>query len=75
MAGGWRFDPPTNVAVQARSFEGLADRICGCFDFPVSLDGPYEACDFRPAFGEIFAAELDGYDFCGLSRSSWPCSC
>jgi hypothetical protein len=58
-------DPPPNVVVQACQFGDLADRFRGHFDFPVSLEQPYKMCDFRPAFGEIFAAELTGYDFWG----------
>jgi hypothetical protein len=58
-------DPPPNVAVQACQFEDLANRIRGHFDFPVSIERPYKVCDFRPAFGEIFASELAGYDFWG----------
>jgi hypothetical protein len=58
-------DPPANVAVQVCRFEDLAARIRGHVDLPVSLERPYKVCDFRPAFGEIFAAELDGYDFWG----------
>ncbi|HEY6748752.1 MAG TPA: DUF6625 family protein [Mycobacteriales bacterium] len=58
-------DPPPNVAVRSCTFADLAARIRGHFDFPVSLERPYKVCDFRPAFGEIFAAELDGYDFWG----------
>ncbi len=58
-------DPPPNVTVRSCGFEELATRIRAHFDFPVSLAQPYKLCDFRPAFGEIFAAELDGYDFWG----------
>jgi hypothetical protein len=58
-------DPPPNVAVRVCAFEDVADRIRDHFDFPVSLERPYKICDFRPAFGEIFAAELDGYAFWG----------
>ncbi|HWH99303.1 MAG TPA: DUF6625 family protein, partial [Propionibacteriaceae bacterium] len=44
-----------------------ARRIQGSFDFAISLERPYKLCDFRPAFGEIFADELAGYDFWGHS--------
>ena len=42
-------------------------RIQSHFDFEISLERPYKLCDFRPAFGEIFADELAGYDFWGHS--------
>ena len=58
-------EAPPNVVVRLCRFEDLAARIRGCFEFPVSLERPYKLCDFRPAFGEIFAAELAGYDFWG----------
>ena len=60
-------DPPPNVTVQLCTFEDLARRIQSSFDFQISLERPYKLCDFRPAFGEIFADELAGYDFWGHS--------
>ncbi len=60
-------DAPPNVTVQLCEFEDLAARIGAHFAFEISLDRPYKLCDFRPAFGEIFAAELAGYDFWGHS--------
>jgi hypothetical protein len=60
-------DPPPNVAVQSYTFEDLVNRVRSHFDFPISLERPYKLCDFRPAFGEIFADELAGYDFWGHS--------
>ena len=56
---------PPNVAVRQCRFADLAARIRDHFEFEVSLQRPYKVCDFRPAFGEIFAAELAGYDFWG----------
>lgn len=56
---------PPNLTVRVGRFADLADRIRGHFDFPVSLEDPYKVCDYRPAFGEIFAPELAGYDFWG----------
>jgi hypothetical protein len=58
---------PPNVTVRHCEFAELAARIRSHFDFEVSLDSPYKLCDFRPAFGEIFADELAGYDFWGHS--------
>ena len=48
-------------------FDDLATRIRRFFDFHISLERPYKLCDFRPAFGDIFADELAGYDFWGHS--------
>lgn len=58
---------PANVRVELTSFAAFADRIRRHFDFPVCIDDPYKACDYRPAFGEIFASELAGFDFWGHS--------
>ena len=60
-------EAPPNVAVQLCTFDDLARRIQGFFRFEISLERPYKLCDFRPAFGEIFAEELAGYDFWGHS--------
>jgi hypothetical protein len=60
-------DPPPNVEVRLGTFDDLARRIQGSFEFEISLERPYKLCDFRPAFGEIFADELAGYDFWGHS--------
>ncbi|WP_026490882.1 MULTISPECIES: DUF6625 family protein [unclassified Butyrivibrio] len=59
------YDYPKNVKVYKSSFEELKKRIASMFDFEICLDRPWKLCDFRPAFGEIFASELQGYDFWG----------
>ncbi len=58
-------DAPPNVTVRVCGFPDLVARIQSHFDFEISLERPYKLCDFRPAFGEIFQAELAGYDFWG----------
>ena len=58
---------PANVEVRVGAFAELAERIQRHFDFPIELAEPYKVCDYRPAFGEIFAPELAGYDFWGHS--------
>jgi len=56
---------PPNLVVEVCEFEDLVARIRGHFPFEISLDRPYKLCDFRPAFGEIFADELSAYEFWG----------
>ena len=56
---------PPNLIVRICEFADVATRIRGHFDFDIALDDPYKLCDFRPAFGEIFADELAGCDFWG----------
>jgi hypothetical protein len=58
---------PGNVVVELYTFDDLVERIRSHFAFDISLPTPYKLCDFRPAFGEIFADELTGYDFWGHS--------
>lgn len=60
------FNYPHNVKVVYIAFEALRDRIQCLYDFPVALDSPYRLCNFRPAFGEIFEKELNGYDAWGF---------
>ncbi len=60
-------DAPDNVEVQLWRFDQLARRIQSHFPFRISLEQPYKLCDFRPAFGEIFADEVAGHDFWGHS--------
>jgi hypothetical protein len=56
---------PANVKFITISFDDLKEKIQGLFSFPISLEGPYKFCDFRPAFGLIFQEYLEGYDFWG----------
>lgn len=56
---------PHNVKIVKTDFEALRKRIQGCYDFKLALNAPYKLCDFRPAFGEIFNAEVMGYDYWG----------
>ena len=59
------FAYPPNVRVIYGSLAEVAARAQALFDFPISLDTPYRLCDFKPAYGELFAEELRGYDFWG----------
>lgn len=59
------FDLPGNVKLHYTSFENIQERIQQCFDFKVSISKPYKLCDYKVAYGEIFAKELEEYDFWG----------
>ena len=59
------YDYPENVHVSYTSFDAFVERVQSHFDFPIALKRPYKICDFRAAFGEIFAEELQGYRFWG----------
>jgi hypothetical protein len=58
-------DASPNVTVEVCGFADLAKRIQSHVDVEIALTSPYKLCDFRPAYGEIFAEELAGYDFWG----------
>lgn len=60
------FAYPPNVQVQYLTFVELKGRIQDLYDFPVALSSAYKLCDFKVAYGEIFAAELANYDFWGF---------
>lgn len=59
------YDYPENVHVSYTGFDAFVERVQSHFDFPIALKRPYKICDFRAAFGEIFAEELKGYRFWG----------
>ena len=56
---------PENMHLHPTTFAALQSRVAGCFDFAITLHTPYKLCDYKPAYGEIFAPELSGYDFWG----------
>ena len=59
------YEYPENVHVQYTTFDAFVGRVQSHFDFPIALKYPYKICDFRAAFGEIFAEELREYRFWG----------
>lgn len=56
---------PPNVRVCSLSFADFRRMVQQHYDFPLALERPYKICDFRPAFGEIFADTLAGYSHWG----------
>jgi hypothetical protein len=60
-------DYPDNVTVARMPWGDLCDRIRGRIDIgrPVKLDGGWDLCALKPAYGEIFADMLEGYDWWG----------
>lgn len=47
------------------TFDELRERIQRMFDFPISLSEPYKLCDYKPAYGDIFEKEIEGYEWFG----------
>ncbi|MEI3356186.1 MAG: DUF6625 family protein [Clostridia bacterium] len=56
---------PSNCKVFYCEFEEIKQRIEKLFEFSIALNKPYKLCDYRPAYGQIFESELQGYDFWG----------
>ena len=59
------YDYPSNVKVFYTSYQNVVNRFKKHFDFEVLIDRPWRLSLFKPAYGEIFEKELQGYDFWG----------
>lgn len=59
------YDYPENVQCLYCTFSDFVHRVQSFFDFPIALSRPYKICDFRAAFGLIFAEELKNFRFWG----------
>lgn len=60
-----KYEYPSNVKVKYCSLENIRDRAQKCFEFPISLERPRKLCDYKAAYGEMFADDLKGYDYWG----------
>ena len=56
---------PANVKLLEASFDTIFRRIQKLYDFKIKLNTFYKICDFRPAYGEIFHNECNGYKYYG----------
>lgn len=54
-----------NIKILPWSFEQLKKHIQSKFNFKIALDKPYKLCDYRVAYGYIFAGNIENYDFWG----------
>lgn len=54
-----------NVKIIDSTLEQFNAQASACLGLPVSVKDPYKLCDFKPAFGVIFADYLVEYDFWG----------
>ena len=59
------YDYPENVQKVENTFEQLKEKIQSLYDFPVVLEKPYDLCDLKVAYGEVFQNYIKGYDFWG----------
>jgi len=58
-------DAPTNVKFKKMSLGEFRDLISAKLGLDAALNSPFKVCDFRPAYGAIFAEELASYQFWG----------
>ncbi|MFA5329762.1 MAG: DUF6625 family protein [Prolixibacteraceae bacterium] len=55
-----------NIKVRQMTFNDFRNKIQSKFDFEIALKTPYKICDFRGAYGYIFAEYTQNYDFWGF---------
>ena len=60
------YEYPDNVKRIPLTMDKLKEHIQTLYDFPIVIDRPWKLCDFKVAYGEIFADELAGFDFWGF---------
>lgn len=56
---------PANVKIVNMTFKEIKNRIQSIYNFKITLETPYEFCDFKVAYGEVFQDYLTKYDFWG----------
>ena len=69
----WRFftdcplppDPPPNVGFERTDFGAYCERVSQSLGIDLKPARAYKVCDLRPAFGEIHAEAIAGYDYYG----------
>jgi hypothetical protein len=70
----WRFytdcpiprDPPPNTRFTSTTLAAYAARVGARLGIPFAPADAYKLCDVRPAFGEIHAEDIAGYDWFGF---------
>lgn len=60
-----QYDYSKNVKVKYTTFEGLKEKIQRLYEFPININHAYKLCDYKVAYGEIFADDIKNYDFWG----------
>lgn len=56
---------PENIYVKSMTFEAVRKLVQKQFEFRIRLKSPYKLCDYKPAYGIIFAEYIQGYEFWG----------
>jgi hypothetical protein len=60
------FNYPPNVKVQYCIFADIVEKIQNRFDFKIALNHPYQLCEFKISYGEVFTDFLSEYHFWGF---------
>jgi len=58
---------PANVKFRATSFGQFCERVSDTLEIRFKPDSPYNICNVRPAYGEIYEQEIGRYDYFGWS--------
>lgn len=61
-----KYKYPENVKVNYCTFEEIQKKVQSCYDFKIALNKPYKLCEYKAAYGEIFAVEMSDYDYWGM---------
>lgn len=56
---------PDNVKIVYKTLETLRAEASDRLGFKAVIETPYKLCDFKPAYGFLFPAIVEGYDFWG----------
>ncbi len=56
---------PQNVKVHYTTFDETVKLFQKNFDFDIILETPYQLCEFKVSYGEVFADYIKDYDFWG----------
>ncbi len=59
------YEIPENVIIKKSDLRQTKSMFQNKFDFPISLETAYKLCDFRPAYGELYVKDIEGYVFWG----------
>lgn len=59
-------EPYRNIRLVNMSFEQLKTDLQNLMDFKISLKTPYKLCDYKPAYGHVFADYIQEFDFWGF---------
>lgn len=57
--------PSENIHIINVTFEEIKAQIQDLYDFPICLSSPYDLCDYKVVYGELFSDYLKKYDFWG----------